>query len=743
MGKSQASRGRRRAGRSKGTGGTQTEHARPQAHPSPDPESTRTGLGSNRAQAAMLGTVVFLVAIALRAAHIQGVAASPFHDVKIGDGNGYDAWARELAAGNWLGDEAFYQAPLYPYFLGFVYATVGDDPAIARGVQSLLGAIACTLVALATRRLFGMRAAWVAGLGLALYAPAIFFDGLFQKSCLDLFLFGLFLFLVAGWLDRPRARTGVGMGVTLGFLVLARENALIFFPVVLMWLLIDRRAVPKLRASTAGLFVLGLFIVLAPVAIRNWALGGELHLTTSQFGPNFYYGNNPEADGTYRPLLEGRGDVRFEREDAIRFAEQAVGRKLTPGEVSEYWTSEALKFIRTEPLRWMILEFRKLVLSINATEVIDAEDISAYAEWSWPLRLLRHVLHFGVLAPLAVLGLILTWRESPRSWPIALFTLVYLGSLLLFHVFARYRYPLVPFLAPFAAVGAVRIPDAFRQRRWLALAAAGIAAVACNWRIMDEAPMHAVTYSNLGYFLADEGRREEALKWFRHSLEISPTSASAFLNLGATEFALGNLAAAETAIRRAREVKPDLRDLHFSLGAVLEAQGNLSEAEEVLREGVEREPTSHETYYILARVRASLGNPEQAIADYERAISLNPDYAEAHINLGVLLVDLGRTEDAERHYLDALKIAPEHASAHLNYGLLLLLQGKLEQAGPRLENAVQLDPNSALAHRGLGIAYAQAGRMADAANQFRAALSIEPEDAETQRLLEQSLDAGE
>jgi tetratricopeptide (TPR) repeat protein len=740
MGKSQGARGRRRAGRSKGA---HKGHARPQAHPSPDPESTRTDLGSNRAQVAVLGIVVFLVAIALRAAHIQGVAASPFHDVKIGDGSGYDAWARELAAGNWLGDEAFYQAPLYPYFLGFVYATLGDDPGTARGIQSLLGAFACTLVALATRRLFGIRAAWVAGLGLALYAPAIFFDGLFQKSCLDLFLFGLFLFLLAGWLAVPRARTGVGMGVTLGLLVLARENALIFFPAVLGWLLIDRRAAPKLRASTAGLFVLGLLVVLAPVAIRNRVLGGELHLTTSQFGPNFYYGNNPEADGTYRPLLAGRGDVRYEREDATRFAEQAVGRKLTPGEVSDYWTREAFKFIRTEPLRWLVLEARKLALSINATEVIDAEDISAYAEWSWPLRLLRHVLHFGILVPLAVLGLILTWRESPRPWPIALFAAVYLGSLLLFHVFARYRYPLVPFLAPFAAAGVMRIPDAIRQRRWPSLAAAGFAAVACNWHIMDEAPMHAVTYSNLGYFLADEGRREEALQWFRHSLEISPTSASAHLNLGATEFALGNLGAAETAYRRARELNPDLRDLHYSLGAVLEARGNLAEAEEVLHEGVVREPTSHETYYILARVRASLGNSDQAIADYERAIALKPEYAEAHINLGVLLVDLGRIEEAKSHYLDALRIAPDHSSAHLNYGLLLLVKGELEEAGPRLERAVQLDPNSALAHRGLGIAYAQAGRMDDAAKQFRAALAIEPEDAETLRLLEQVLNASE
>ena len=48
------------------------------------------------------------------------------------------------------------------------------------------------------------------------------------------------------------------------------------------------------RAATA--------LVLAPVALRNRAAGGELVLTTSQAGANFYIGNHPGADGRYQPL---------------------------------------------------------------------------------------------------------------------------------------------------------------------------------------------------------------------------------------------------------------------------------------------------------------------------------------------------------------------------------------------------------------------------------------------------------
>ena len=50
----------------------------------------------------------------------------------------------------------------------------------------------------------------------------------------------------------------------------------------------------------------GAALVLLPVGLRNLAVGGEFHLTKSQFGPNFYIGNGPQADGGYVALREGR-----------------------------------------------------------------------------------------------------------------------------------------------------------------------------------------------------------------------------------------------------------------------------------------------------------------------------------------------------------------------------------------------------------------------------------------------------
>ncbi len=79
------------------------------------------------------------------------------------------------------------------------------------------------------------------------------------------------------------------------------------------------------------MFLAGLAIVLVPVAARNSYVGGGFYVTTSQFGPNFYIGNNPAADGTYQSLRFGRGAPEYERQDATELAERALRKTAHAG----------------------------------------------------------------------------------------------------------------------------------------------------------------------------------------------------------------------------------------------------------------------------------------------------------------------------------------------------------------------------------------------------------------------------
>ncbi len=405
--------------------------------------------------------LIFAIAFSVRLVHIWQIKPSPFFDVLLGDARGYDEWARRLAAGDWIGSEVFYQAPLYPYFLGALYRLAGPDLLIVRIVQAAIGSASCVLLALAGERLFAgsaqspersRRAGLIAGLALALYAPAIFFDALLQKSVLDMFFVCLGLWLISRIVMGASTRGAwIALGLGMGGLSLTRENALVFIAVILVWTWFLTRVRLRRWLGVLVPFAAGLAIVLVPVASRNYFVGGGFYLTTSQFGSNLYIGNHAGADGTYSSIRFGRGAPEYERQDATEEAEKAVGHTLTPSEVSSYWTGRAIDFITSRPGEWIALTGRKIMLLVNRSEMLDTESQESYAEWSWPLRLLGRVGHFGVLVPLAALGVIVTWPDRRRLWILYAMALAYSASVVMFYVFARYRYPLVPFLLLFAA----------------------------------------------------------------------------------------------------------------------------------------------------------------------------------------------------------------------------------------------------------------------------------------------------
>jgi 4-amino-4-deoxy-L-arabinose transferase-like glycosyltransferase len=159
--------------------------------------------GSSWTGGALPFAIVFFVALAFRLIHLWQIRRAPFFELLIGDARAYDIWAQRIAAGDWIGQEVFYQAPLYAYFLGVIYRVIGHDLAVVRPIQCVLGSAACVLVAAAGTRFISRPVGLAAGLMLALYAPAIFFDGLIQKSALDLILLATMLWILARWLiDR-------------------------------------------------------------------------------------------------------------------------------------------------------------------------------------------------------------------------------------------------------------------------------------------------------------------------------------------------------------------------------------------------------------------------------------------------------------------------------------------------------------------------------------------------------------
>jgi tetratricopeptide (TPR) repeat protein len=728
----------------------------------------------------MMAAVVFLVAVTVRLLHLLAFRDTALFDVLIGDARAYDAWAQRLAAGDWVGTEAFYQAPLYPYFLGAIYALAGRDLLIVRIAQALIGGASAVLLALAAERIASRRVGWVAGLGLALYAPAIFLDLLLQKSVLDLFFICVTLWLVARLIAEPnRPWQWAALGAALGALSLTRENALALVAVAIAWALSkrnreDTKIAKGARSSTLGTaragarakqrdflpkesswrsscpswlrgfsslaaLLTGLAVVLAPVVARNYAVTGGFYLTTSQFGPNFYIGNNPAADGTYRALKPGRGAPEYERQDATELAERALGRPLTPAEVSSYWTDRALAFITDEPGRWAALMARKVALLWNRSEMLDTESQETYEEVSPVLGGLALIGHFGVVVPLAALGLAAAWPDRRRLWPLLALLAAYAASVAVFYVFARYRFPMVPFLILLAALGATAarglLSSWSTSRRAVAAAGLLLVAIVVNRPLLSSTRMRAITETNLGTALHEAGRLEEAVTHYQKAVALQPDYAPAYNNLGVTLRAQGRVDAAIAAYERGLQLDEAYPDLHYNLANALLAQNRADEAAAHLKTSLAGEPASAATHNNLGTALAARGQYEQAVAEFRAAIALEPTSVLAHRNLGNALASMGRGGDAMAALERAVTLAPTDAEANYDLGSLLLEAGRFPDAVARFRAALAANPRSVETLNNLGIALASQGQLREAAALFEEALAIDPGFADARRNL--------
>ena len=741
--------------------------ARRGASPPPLPGGSKAGPDEARASFLKDTLLILGVALAVRGVHLWQLSSAPVFALIFGDGRSYDTWGQEISAGDWFGSEVFYQAPLYPYFLGLIYATLGRDIMVVKICQALVSAASAVFVGLAGWRLFGRRIGMVSGMLFAVSAPVLFSSAEIQKSVLDIFLVSLLLWLVTELIHQPtRTRTWLAAGVALGALSLSRENALVFLLPLLAWVFVEFRARRRQLFVAGGAFVAGLALVLVPVATRNFVGGGDFALTTSQMGPNFYIGNNPDADGTYRPLVYGQADAAFERTDATRLAEDALGRRLTPSEVSSYWMNRGLDYVFSQPGDWLALMAKKSALLWNAVEAVDTESQYTHAESSLLLKLSGYLTHFGVVAPLALLGIWVTWPRRTQLWMVYAMLAIYAASVLAFYVFTRYRYPMLPFLVVFAAVGLVELPRLIRDRSapgvMPCIALTALFAVFANWPILSKTSMRAATSNTYGTALRDLGQMDEAVSYYQEALVLSPDYATAHNNLGIVLRAQGDIEAATTHHREAVRLEPSgaahynlanvlaaqgigaeavehyRRSLEFepglvgalnNLGLLLRAQGNLDEAEASFREVLQRAPNDVTALRNLAKVAEARRDFPAAVEQYRRILALTPEDSETVGALGMVLMSQGDIAESVAVMNQGLEDHPDSPGLHNTFGLVLANAARLDEAIVHFRRAVEIAPEFTEAHASLALALGAAGNLEEAVEHFQDVVRLDPDNA--------------
>ena len=579
---------------------------------------------SSHSLAAILASRNFLIGVLciaalLRLGHLFALRSTVyFYNLDL-DPQSFDLWAQRIAKGDVIGDRMFFVDPLYPYFLGFLYTLFGRSLLVVRMVQAGLGIWTCWFTARLGQTLFRdvpQRGAAIgngAALIVALYKPAIFYEQEIEKTVLAVFLTTSALY----FLLRCSRRARFLGGVLWGFAVLSRANLLLLLPVLLFHVLFQRERriswrLPKLDAaslSMVGAFVAGFLLILAPVVFRNHHVGSEWAITTSA-GQNFYIGNNPlNVTGGYCFLPFVRATPHFEEADFHAAAEAEVGHALTPGQTSSFWMRKAFLHIVEEPMLALRLFARKALLLIADYELPDNQDMYFLARHSLVLRL--PLFSFGLVFPLALTGMMLSFRRSEARLLIAL-SGIFGASILLFFVQARFRMPMVPVLAIFSSSAlsllVPRLRSTMKNAKWQAVLVSVGALLVTLLSFKppanhDETTSFSLGFSNLGALYARLGRYDEAIAAYKKALQIAPGNIYALHDLGVLYLEVGHVREAREAFETCIRENPEHPDAWFYLGRVLEVQGKRGRAVAAYEKELQLHPNNAEAANSLAALR--------------------------------------------------------------------------------------------------------------------------------------------
>ncbi len=590
-------------------------------------------------------------------------------------------WALAISAGVEFINDAFFRAPLYPYFLALLYKLTGTDLVWTRILQALLGSATCGLVYLLARRIcrggqgkkrreslglnagMGERVARASGLVMAGYPLAVYFDAELLIPVLLVFLVLLGMVLLYRSMDQDRQ--WYLPGLAFGLAAIARPNALAFVAGLVVWLSLRYRSRALKRMPV---LVGAVALVILPVAVRNYIVSRQFVPIAWQAGTNFYIGNNPESDGMTAILPGTRASWRGGYNDVKAQAEAALGRRLRGGEIDRYWLNRGLEFWRERPSQGIRLLLRKLLILTGGAEVSNNRDIYFFKRFTWldwlVLRTTWLKFPFGLLLPLALVGVVLTWRSRERLLPIYVFVASYGFSFVLFFVTARFRMGLIPPLIVLAACGAAELWRSRGRRLVLGLLVFVFVFVYANAPLIDVGRADpAQNHFAVAEALYKTGKSSAALAELRQGLQQD--SAYNLLTLEASLLiALGRPDKAGQAARAAVRREPGMPDGFGTLGNVFAAIGELDSAEVCFQKAIALDPYSARGWNNLGNIALSRGDLGQARSCYVRALAIDPVFVPAHFHLGLVDYYEGSKSEAHERWREVLRLDPNHTKAH-------------------------------------------------------------------------------
>jgi len=591
---------------------------------------------------------LFAAVFSIRILALVRLSGSPLFLPARGDMHFYNEWAQRILRGDVDLHSAFYGLPLYPYILAVLYRLFGYSPFIPGVFQALMDSATGVLIYLLTLKLVRGTAvgpqspspaeqatrpakifAVLAVAGWAFFVPAQAYSVVLMPTAWFVLVFWFVVWRVAKTTESPGTNECALLGLLLGFTAMAIATALFLIPIVIAAIFL-RRDAGRLGVALwqkTGFFAIGIVLGTSPCWVHNYVLARDPVFLSAHGGVNFWIGNNPTANG-YPKFPPGlRAGQAAMLEDSITSAENALGRPLKRAEVSAYWSNKAREYISTHPVDWLRLLLTKARNFWNAFQYDDLSIITNLREQ----QVVGPGLYFGLVAALAIPGMIFAWRRSTSSRWITAAILLHMAALMTVFVTERYRLPIVPGLIVLSAYGLWVL--------WRELAAARYAqatvhvvvllaaVVFVSWPQRDPA-LWALDAYNSGWQALECGDlplAKSKLTVARRYVPTNPETNFAFGNLRFTE---GDKSGAVFFYRTTLKYDANHRGALNNLGRIALDDSRFDLAESCLRRAEQLDHRDAKTHYLLAKALLGKGNRDAASAEIDAAMQLRPGQAE-------------------------------------------------------------------------------------------------------------------
>lgn len=667
---------------------------------------------------------IFCYALVVRLIFLVENLNIPFFNYRGIDARAYHQMAVGFTEGTWPDGQVFSWPPLYPLFLGLLYKTIGQNAAILRILNAILGSVSCVLVYFIARTIFSSRfVPVVAAVICCLCGTMVYFDGQLLSGNLDVLLELLIIWFLLFASRRRQIGWWILTGLAIGLSAINRGAILLFVPIILFWMYMVSRYQWGLESKsevlafwkTAIALLLSVGLIVFPVVLHNirydravvdkkpasvglkqFISSGFLPIA-SNLGINFYLGNHWElrkVNNIEHPEFFAVYE-RIENEPAEKGIESALAQ-------SRYLVRQSLIHIFEKPIDFIKLMGLKVFQLFNGAEIPRNANLYAFRQYSFILSILlwKRIIAFpsGLIIPLGLVGIFLS-RDLWRKHFLLLGCLVIQSIFILaFFVTARYRLPVIPLLAIYAAF-ALRafiryVKQSAKRNATVPVVLLVVLVLFCNsFTGKMEADHGYSEYINLGNTLLSESKIDEAILYYNEALKLAPDLSEAHINLGNALVKKGEINHAIIHYNKALEYKTDCFEAHYGLATALVKQGENNEAVEHYTVSLQLKPDQPEVHYNLANVLMEEGKLNEAVVHYNEALKLRPDYLEAHSNLAKALAKQGKLVEAIQHWQQLVQLNPQEWVLHSNLGTAYRRLGKLDKAIMHWEQALRLKPD--------------------------------------------------